>query len=72
MKKSNLRQPLTVYWKSCVSNVGLMEEEVEELALRLPYPHGWTMMCCLSAFGRSRSGLGGVREVEKVVDKEDR
>jgi hypothetical protein len=29
------RQSRTAYWKSCVGIVGLMEEEVEELALRL-------------------------------------
>jgi hypothetical protein len=32
------RQSVTAVWKSCVAGVDLMEEVVEELAPRLPYP----------------------------------
>lgn len=37
-EQSIARQSRGAYWKSCVFDGWLVEEEVEELALRLPYP----------------------------------
>jgi len=59
-----VRQSRTGVWKSCIVDVVLMEEEVEELALRLPYPLMETLEYC--RVEASRRGEDTVCEGSKV------
>lgn len=65
-EQSIARQSRGAYWKSCVFDGWLVEEEVEELALRLPYPLMLTPEGVIDGEAEDEGAEGGDCEQSRV------